>query len=312
MKNILFDTDTSGDCDDTGALAVLHSFASKGEARLLACVVNGRDEDASAGAVVWAINSYCGREEIPVGTYQGEAKKTKSHFTRAVRERFAPDYLDDLHLPTALEVYRHTLAAAKESSVTIASTGFLHNLRDLLDSGPDKWSALSGIDLARQKVKEIVIMGGAFPTSRTSEPEYNFSYGGFAPITRAVLERWPTPIIFSGFEIGLPIITGTSLAGLPDNPVRMAYELFKGETGSALKVGRPSWDQTVAWVAVRGTSGLWNLSEPGICRMFDDGHNEWRPDKQGSHVYLTAALPVESIAELIEKEMMAMPLLRAA
>ena len=233
MKNILLDTDLSSDCDDAGALAVLHSFANQGEARLLACVVNGRDEDASSGAAAWAINSYYGRGDIPVGTYHGEARETKSPYTLAIRERFAPDYPRDLQLPAATEVYRHALAATDDGSVTIASIGFFHNLRDLLDSEPDEFSASSGVDLARQKVKELIVMGGAFPSS--SRPEFNFAWGGVTPITRAVLDKWPTPIIFSGYEIGSPIITGAALVRTPsDNPVRMAYSLFPVKSGSAL------------------------------------------------------------------------------
>jgi len=308
MKNILLDTDISGDCDDAGALAVLHSFANRGEARLLACVVNGRDRDASSGAVVWAINSYYGRGDIPIGTYHGEAERTNSCYTLAIRQRFAPDYPLDMELPSALGVSRRALAAAEDGSVTILSIGFLHNLRDLIESGPDDSSSCSGVALVRRKVKELILMGGAFPTSLNTEPEYNFAWGGVAPITSAVLEKWPTPIIFSGFELGRAVITGTGLAKTPPhNPVRMAYSLYPVESGYALEGGRYSWDQTVAWIGVRGVDGLWNLSEPGICRVLNDGHNEWKPAEDGAHYYIKEALPAETVAGLIEVEMAALP-----
>jgi len=128
-----------------------------------------------------------------------------------------------------------------------------------------------------------------------------------------VLEKWPTPIIFSGYEVGLAIITGAGLAGTPShNPVRMAYSLYPVESGYALEGGRYSWDQTVAWIGVRGAAGLWSLSEPGICRVFEDGHNEWTAAKDGSHYYIKEALPSESVAGLIEAEMAAPPRVRAS
>lgn len=36
MKKIIIDTDIGWDCDDAGALALIHSLCNKGEAELLA------------------------------------------------------------------------------------------------------------------------------------------------------------------------------------------------------------------------------------------------------------------------------------
>jgi hypothetical protein len=37
---IILDTDMSGDCDDAGALALLHALADQGECEILATVVS--------------------------------------------------------------------------------------------------------------------------------------------------------------------------------------------------------------------------------------------------------------------------------
>ena len=39
---IIFDTDMDTDCDDAGALAILHALADRGEAEILATVVSSR------------------------------------------------------------------------------------------------------------------------------------------------------------------------------------------------------------------------------------------------------------------------------
>ena len=47
--------------------------------------------------------------------------------------------------------------------MTLISVGFLDNLAALLNSTADAYSSLSGRDLVKQKVKELVIVGGMYP-----------------------------------------------------------------------------------------------------------------------------------------------------
>ena len=63
---IFFDTDMETDCDDAGALAVLHSLADRGECEILATVVSVKDP--ASVATVDAINTYRGRPDpFPLG-----------------------------------------------------------------------------------------------------------------------------------------------------------------------------------------------------------------------------------------------------
>lgn len=64
-RAVILDTDMGGDCDDAGALAVLHVLADRGEARILA-VTSCTSAEATPGCID-AINTYYGRPEIPVG-----------------------------------------------------------------------------------------------------------------------------------------------------------------------------------------------------------------------------------------------------
>src|SRR5690606_23035091 len=80
---IILDTDIATDCDDAGAIAVLHSLAATGEARSHAIVGNNKDAD-SVGAVA-ALNAFYGRNAIPIGAYPDDAiGATAGEFVRVL------------------------------------------------------------------------------------------------------------------------------------------------------------------------------------------------------------------------------------
>ena len=66
-------------------------------------------------------------------------------------------------VPTAVEVYRQVLAEAEDNSVVISAIGFATNIADLLRSGPDDKSPLTGSELVAAKVKTVVWQGGWYP-----------------------------------------------------------------------------------------------------------------------------------------------------
>jgi len=291
---VIFDTDMSGDCDDTGALAVLNKLADLGEAQILACVGDGIDKDKAVAASVSAINTYYGRPEIPIGTYQGDrCQVTVSPYTAALRDGFPHHARPDNQMPEAVDVYRTALASASDNSVTIISVGFLINLRELLESKPDGSSPLAGVDLVRRKVKRLVLMGGVFPRSDPVKGEYNLSFGGVGRDSQFVIENWPTRILFSGFEIGGAVVTGTGLIGTPvGNPVRRAYELYR----KVLFRGRPSWDLVTVLAAVRGPGMLWDVSGDGYCKVLPNGANEWKGSPNRGQAYLVKKATAREVA----------------
>ena len=183
---VVFDSDMANDCDDAGALAVLHGLADLGEVEILAVVTNRKD---------------------PSG------------------------------------------ASAADQSVTYCSVGALSNLEDLVRSQPDEISPLSGLELITQKIKLTCIMGGGFP--RTANPETNIKLDPAAAVT--VVNEWPGPILWQGYEVGAAIITGAELQKTPaSNPVRRAFELRPHHGAPALAHGKPSHDQATVLLAVRG------------------------------------------------------------
>jgi len=294
----IFDTDMLDDCDDAGALATLNKLADLGEAEILACVVNGHGNEKASAAAVSAINTWYGRPQIPVGTNQGPARgRTRSAYTSKLRDEFPHHALPDDQQPTALSIYRTALASAPDASVTIISVGLFSNLSDLLKSQPDAISPLSGPDLVRAKVKHLVAMGGGFPKGGG---DYNFNSDSLA--TQYAVANWPTPILFSGAEIGWKVITGKPLVATPaSNPVRRAYELHGN-----LRGGHQSWDLTAVLAAVRDPRLYWDVSPGGTCTVDPKGHDEWAPTPDRGHTYLIEKLPPADVAKVLD-DLISMP-----
>ena len=143
-------------------------------------------------------------------------------------------------------------------------------------------------------------MGGKIPEGR----EANLIHDG--PAAAYAIEHWPTPIVFSGWEIGQEIMTGAGLRKTPEGtPVRRAYELYNGLNN------RQSWDQTAVLYAVRGLGGglsdYWDLETEGYLQVNEDGSNVWRTSPDKDHAYLVRKMDPKKIAAEIEELMLRQP-----
>lgn len=298
---VILDTDIGPDCDDAGALAVLHVLADRGEASILGVICCTSSEWGAPCCD--AINTYYGRPGLPVGTHKGEGFLCESRYNEAVARSFPTVLPSGREAPDARDLYRRLLAAQPDRSVTVCAIGPVNNLRDLLHTGPDEHSPVAGAELVAAKVDCLVVMGGEFPSGEG----WNFTQDGAA--ARDVCDHWPTPILFSGKEIGLGIMTGSRLytETPPENPVRRAYELWTGGTD------RPSWDQTTVLAAVQGLRDYWTAQTKGYCHVHEDGSNEWRSSPEAAsqpyrrHAYLVEKQPPADLARVIEDLMVTPP-----
>jgi len=282
--SIIFDTDMASDCDDAGALAVLHALL--GEADILAIVTNRKCPGNASAAAADAINTWYGRPDIPIGTDKDGAKIKggPSSYTGALRDEFPHDALPDDQMPDALEVYRQTLAAQPDGSVVICSVGALSNLEDLVRSGPDTHSELTGRELVKAKVRTTYIMGGGFP--RTNRPETNIKLDPASAVT--VTNEWPTPIVWQGFEVGAAMNNGAELKPSPEeNPVRRSYELRPFHEYRAIDHGKPNHDLATVLLAVRGIQDTyWTAIDGGRVVTDSEGATRWETGWARSHKYV--------------------------
>jgi hypothetical protein len=305
---IIFDTDMDNDCDDAGALAVLHALANKGEAEILAVVTNRRGKSTASAAACDVINTFYGRPDIPIGTDKDGAKfgwDRVSPYTQALRDGFPHDAKADDEMPDALPLYRKTLAAAADKSAVICSVGALSNLEDLINSDGDDFSSLNGTELIQRKVLRTVIMGGAFP--RSAKPETNIRLDISAAVS--VVNRWPGEILWQGYEVGAVLECGASLKSVSTgNPIRRAFEVRPHIDGFAIDRGKPAHDQAAVLLAVRGAeSAWWTVVAGGRVIVDSDGHTEYRTDRDRKHVYVEIKGRPDRLASIIDDLMISKP-----
>ena len=307
---LIIDTDMSTDVDDVAAVCMANELMSMGEAEILA-VVHNTGLPTGVGAIS-VVNHFYGRDHIPIGAYKGEFdnpttapagswshNKSAGPYVTDLLQRFESPIRNSSQVPTALEVYRNVLAKAADHSVMISSIGFLSNLAELVLSPPDKYSPLSGAELIARKVKGIGVMGGGYPTHPVFGGEWNFA-GGHSPDaccsnppcpthctaewTYDWISHWPSsvPIMFSGFEMGVQIMTGLPLAEgcVPaSNPCRAAFEDYSAWDKNCPP--RMSWDPATTLWAVRGVGTYWDAHSTGHNFVNSStAENHWVDDGQ--------------------------------
>lgn len=299
--SLILDTDIGPDYDDVGAMALLHALADQGEAEILATVSSNLDPLVVPSIDV--LNTYFGRPDLPIGAPKtaGVDLPAWQHWSDTLAANYPHDLKSTADAPEAVQVYRRVLAEQPDSSVTIVTVGFLTNLANLLASPPDDLSALSGRELVKKKVKQWVAMAGKFPEG----VEFNVEKDSTA--SQKAIDNWPTPILFSGFDIGWNVRTGLRLIeeGNPESPVRKVYALSIPQDEND-KDGRMSWDQTAVLVAVRGPEPYYD-TEQGAFVTRPDGSNGWQADPRGPHRKLVEKMPPQEVAAEIETLMMHEP-----
>jgi len=292
--NIIFDTDVDHDCDDIGALFILHGAVERGEAKLLATI--GCTSTDGIAPTLDAINTWFGRPEIPVGTLKDSDFIDHRGFAAELLRRYPKTFASGKDYPDAVKVYRKVLAEQLDGSVVVLAVGPLRNLANLLKSLPDDLSPLDGQALIAKKVKRLDIMGGNYPPSNAKEAEWNFKQD---PVSAAlVCSTWPTPILFNG-EGGSTNSGRRVTYEMPEhNPLTMAYRLYPGVGFAG---DRLSWDSISALVTTRGV-GTWYEVVGGGTNVTDPatGINVWKEGGDGRHSYLVLKSSKNEVEKVLE------------
>ena len=291
---LIFDTDIGNDCDDVLAMGMIHALQTRGECELLAVTITKDHELAAAFTDV--VNTFYGRGDIPIGVCRSGVTPHAGKFNvLAAKEdngtdRYSHDLRSGKEAPNAVSVLRQALASQKDGSVVIAQVGFSTNLANLLKSSADEHSNLNGVDLVKTKVRLLSVMAGAFTQivgiagHRYDHKEYNVVKD--IPAAKALVSEWPTPIVWSGFEIGKNL-TYPHQSILQDyrytkhHPLSEAYTLYNPPPHD-----RPSWDLTSVLQAVRPDRGYFDLSPPGRVTVADDGLTTFDESEGGRDRYL--------------------------
>jgi purine nucleosidase len=242
-----------------------------------------------AAPFVDCVNTFYGRPDIPIGVVRPGGVEAPSVYLKLATEktaagfRYPHDLLDGQDAPDAVSLLRKTLAAAEDGSVVMIQVGFSTNLARLLESPADAASPLPGVELVAKKVRLLEIMAGAF------EPiGGNAAYGETNVIrdraaAAVVAARWPTDVVWSGFEIGIALPYPSQsivedFGNVPHHPVAEAYRLV-----SPPPQDRPSWDLTSVLDGVLDDRGYFDRSPPGKVTVTDQGATVFAADAAGKH-----------------------------
>ncbi len=300
--NIIFDTDIAPDYDDVGAMALLHAFADKGEANILATISSNAFETTAPTLSV--LNTYFNRPDIPIGITKKALpnKECQQQWAEAIIKKYPHSLQTNGEAIDAVTLYRKILALQPDKSVTIVTVGFFTNLAELLDSKADGYSPLGGKELVVKKVKQLVSMAASLKSGTSG---YEFNVTTDAAASRKVFEQWPSPIIISGFEIGEKILTGIRLINninIQNSPVKDAFAIALAKDNNTK--GRNSWDETAVLVAVRGMSPYFGYRKLNFA-ILPDGKDSIIPGDKCK--YLTFKQTPGQIAKVIEDLMMHQP-----
>lgn len=137
-------------------------------------------------------------------------------------------------------------------------------------------------------------MGGTYP----SGVEWNFA--GSDPASAAhVVNDWPGRMVFSGYELGAAVHSGTRLMaeGPGNDPVRAAYIYYS--------YGRPraSWDPITVLYAIRGLSDIFEYgNDNGYNHVNKDGSNTWiHDDGVTNQHYLRLKLDNSTVGDELDR-----------
>ena len=257
---VILDCDMGSSTDDLFALMMLYRYMDMKRCTLLGVIVDRMDR-ANADAVD-VMNNYYGYPDIPIGLEKAGVEAPHVYipyhnmaYARSIDAEplFKRSVGDDGEYMDGYKLYRKILAQQPDKSVTIASIGFVTSLARLLESGPDEYSPLSGLELVQRKIKNIYCMGGVFGDS--FEHDYNFTAA--IDFSLKFFELWPKDIdiVFSPGEVGDPLYYSAAqiiedMSWTDAHPIKWIYQFLTEDKFQKM------WDPLAVLNAVEGDEAI--------------------------------------------------------
>ena len=303
---VIFDTDLGNDIDDVLALQMILNYAKQDKFDLLGITIS-----KDYPRVIEYIDGYVrlnGFDSLSLGyAYNGSDLDINRECGRYVCRTLDTLINGIPILPVKLSVkdsilegykmMRKELASRADSSVVIITVGFATNISRLLDSSPDEYSPLNGLELVKKKVKLLSIMSGTYNDDTFNNPEWNVLQDIKA--AKNIYEKWPTKIIASGSEVGVRILYPhesilTDFPNKDNYPLCVSYKLY-----AQMPYDRPCWDLTSVLYAIEPNDSHLGISPNGNIKIDEQGYSRFTPSLNGKHYFLT--VDEDSISAVVNK-----------
>lgn len=286
--NLIHGTDWWTDCDDIAALRLLLRAHKAGIIRLLGIGINSVMEYSAP-----SVSAFCEYDgvTVPIGVDKTALRDGKGCRYQELLAGYPHPVRSNEDCPEGWRLYRRLLAEL-DGKADITEVGFPQIIMQLLQSGPDELSPLSGMELVKEKVNRLWLMAGKWDVP--DGKEYNFSAYPVCSEAGDYLCRFsPVPITFIGHEVGTDVITGENVP--EDDPLRRAF------VSHGSKDGRCSWDPLTVLTAIINDEAL---SGYGVVQGYarvdpTTGCNNFTPDPEGPHRYVTQIHPGQWYADRI-------------
>ena len=275
-RSVIFDTDWWTDVDDVCALRTLLYAEQKGMVTMKGICLSAIDS-LSVPSLSSFLN-YEGRSNVFLGADKEAVDYSGNPLWHGVlaKEHVQQEISSIDEVADATSFYRKILTEVK-GQIDIIAVGYPNALALLLQSGPDKWSSLSGKELVQKKVRHLWMMAGKYPEGK----ENNFIRSKRSIKAGYIIcTEWPTEITFLGYEVGIQVKAGGNLS--EDD---LLHKVLVAH-GSA--EGRYAWDPLLTWLAcLNDLEGAGFEAVRGTVILDSEtGENRFNPSPNGRHCYV--------------------------
>ena len=281
MKKFILDTDMGVDCDDAVALALLINYKKAGACEILGVTASSTREGATA-----TIRTICDyyKEDFPIGAMALPALACDN--TNNYGKYIKDFYVQSDETMEAVALIRKLLSQTEEKAEIIA-IGPLTNIARLLRSKADHFSALCGVELVREKVSAMYVMGGSFTQNygragiENQQPFGEWNILQDVESAKYVTENFPSKIIFCPHEAGDKVLTDMQSGNNPVWACMKQYAISEGFSYQPV-FRRPSWDPITCLCALEQEADYFERSELGKVIVGIDGTTTFHASENGN------------------------------
>lgn len=276
VTSVIIDTDFASDADDVVALRLAMCFQDQGMLN-----IQGISLSTTYSRTPLAVHALCkqdGYGNIPVAMdTSGNGVQVHTNYVDVMYEM--PKNRDDYEQP--VQMYRRLLSES-DTKVNIITLGFLQNIEALMNSSPDQYSNLNGMELIAQKVDTVYIGGG----NSTGKPSFNFYWTGEKVIKAAqtVARNLPVRVVFLQSDLSDDTFCGQLYSTMDSHQRDIVTKALKanGQSGGVV-----AWDVFSIWCAVQDMNENLEQSfleiEQGNQYISNTGATQWTYADTGSH-----------------------------